>query len=262
MVDARSDLLGLAGKAALVVGGGRGAGEACAVALAKAGCDVAILDVESARANEVAAKVKEWNVKGHAVIGDILDERAVAGVVSEAEDKLGRLDILVTIVGGGERKPLLETSGEDFDHQLAANLRYVFLVARAFAATCIRRGTPGAATFVSSIGAYVAPAGLGSYGVAKAGLNSLVRYMAVEWAEHGIRVNAVAPGSILTPRRPDTEESRSVLRNSMVPMRRHGTPEEVAGPILFLSSGLASYVTGQTMPVDGGALIAHLLPTA
>jgi 3-oxoacyl-[acyl-carrier protein] reductase len=262
MQDISNDLFGLVGKKALVVGGGRGAGEACAVSLAKAGCDVAILDLESARAEAVAESVRELGVKAHTVIGDILDVGGVGGLVSEAERKLGQLDILVTIVGGGERKLLIETSAEEFDHQLNANLRYVFLISQAFAASCIRRGTPGAITFVSSIGAYIAPAGLGPYGVAKAGLNSLVRYMAVEWAEHGIRVNAVAPGSTLTPRRPDTEESRSILRNSMVPMRRHGTPEEIAGPILFLSSGLASYVTGQTLPVDGGALIAHLLPTA
>jgi NAD(P)-dependent dehydrogenase (short-subunit alcohol dehydrogenase family) len=262
MVPVEAELLGLRDKGVLVIGGGRGLGEACALGFAAAGSHVAVLDVEAERAELVAAKVAEMGRNGQAVIGDVTDASLVGGLIGQASEKIGQLHVLVTIVGGNaSRKPLLELSSADFDRGISLNLRYAFLAAQAFAASCIQTGTGGGAiTMVSSVGSMIAPPGLAPYGVAKAGLNSLVRYMAVEWAEHGIRANAVAPGAILTPRRPDHQAARHLLRDSTVPMRRPGTPEEAAGPVIFLSSGLASYVTGQTLVVDGGALIGPAIP--
>jgi NAD(P)-dependent dehydrogenase (short-subunit alcohol dehydrogenase family) len=142
----------------------------------------------------------------------------------------------------------------DLDHR--RNLRYFFFVAQAAANAMIKSGRCGAITAVASVSGIQSAPNHGSYGAAKAGLMNLVRTMGVELAPHSIRVNAVAPGTIKTPRlQADPEHAKAFaerISNSLLPARRQGEPQDIADAILFMSSDLATYVTGQTLAVDGG----------
>jgi NAD(P)-dependent dehydrogenase (short-subunit alcohol dehydrogenase family) len=253
-----NDLFGLAGKRALVVGGGRGMGESSARLLAQVGADVAVLDVDRDRAEHVAAAVREIGRRGEAVVANILDDAGAAGGVAEAERRLGGLDVLVTIVGQALFTPLIDMNGDQWDSEQRRNLRYFFVVGSAVARSMIRSGSKGAMCCIASVDGVQSAPFHGAYGAAKAGLIHLVSTMATEWAEHGIRVNAVAPGSISTPRLPDTAEGREVMRNSLVPMARSGTTDEIGKAVLFLVSDMASYITGHTLLVDGGWMAANL----
>jgi len=245
-------MLGLEGKRALVIGGGRGMGEASALMLAEAGCSVAVLDLEIDRAEKVAAAVAALGRKSYGFSANVLDAEAVTAAVAEAEQKLGGLDVLVTIVGQALFKPLIDMTAEDWDSEQNRNLRYVFFAARAAAASMIKRKVAGSIVCIASVDGVVGSPGHAAYGAAKAGLISLVKSMAAEWGRDNIRVNAVAPGSITTPRLPETPESLAIMRDSVVPLGRPGTVKEIAGAVTFLASDLAGYVTGQTLMVDGG----------
>jgi NAD(P)-dependent dehydrogenase (short-subunit alcohol dehydrogenase family) len=251
--------LGLAGKAALVVGGGQGMGESTSRLLARAGCDVAVLDIERDRAEAVASAVRDAGQRGVPLIADVLDDPQLLGAVREAEAALDGLDILVTIVGQGMRAPLLEMPVADWDLDQRRNVRYFFLAARELARSLIRRGRPGAIACIASVSGLQSGPNHAAYGAAKAGLINLVRSMAVEWAPYNIRVNALAPGGVVTPRYPDTPEMRDWDPHGLVPMQRRATCDEIGKVVLFLVSDLASYVTGQTLAVDGGWMAAFLM---
>jgi Dehydrogenases with different specificities (related to short-chain alcohol dehydrogenases) len=250
-------LLGMEDKKALIVGGGRGMGEASAMLLAQAGCDVAVLDSVLERADQVAAEVRRIGRNGVPIEADILDEASVIDAVGRAEAALGGLDILVTIVGQALFKPLLEVTLDEWDYDQSRNMRYFFVTARAVAASMIARGVGGALVCVGSVDGIVGSPMHAPYGAAKAGLMHLVKSMAAEWGRHGIRANAVAPGSITTPRLPETPESKALMERSVLPIGRAGTTRDVAGAVLFLASGLSEYVTGHTLAVEGGWLAAN-----
>ena len=143
---------------------------------------------------------------------------------------------------------------------MALNLRYFFLVSKAVAQGMIQRGGGGVILGIASVDGQRASPMRGAYGAAKAGLISLVQTMAVEWAPHGIRANAIAPGHIVTPRLYDTPHRQEAYGRSLIPMRRRGTIEEIGKAALFLVSDLASYVNGTVLDVDGGQLAANLFP--
>ena len=247
-----TSLLGLEGKKALIVGGGRGMGESSAMHLATAGCDVAVLDNDMGRAQHVADAVNAKGRKGVAIVANILDEADVARAVAEAEEALGGLDVLVTIVGQALFKPTMETSLEEWDYDQSRNLRYFFVTAKAVAASMMARKSGGALVAIGSMDGLMGSPFHAAYGAAKAGLLHLVKSLAAEWGRDGIRVNAIAPGSITTPRLPETPEMLASLKASVLPMGRPGTTDEIAGAVLFLASSLSSYVTGHTICVDGG----------
>jgi NAD(P)-dependent dehydrogenase (short-subunit alcohol dehydrogenase family) len=253
-------LFGLAGRKALIIGGGQGMGEASARYLAQAGCDVALVDVVAERAERVAALVTGLGRQGVAVAGDVLDDAQVPRIVAEAEAALGGLDAMVSIVGAAAWGSLLDTTAAVWDQQMQLNLRYFFLTAKAVAETMIRRGSGGAIVGIASVDGQRASPMRGAYGAAKAGLISLVQTMAVEWAPHRIRVNAIAPGHIVTPRLYDTPQRVEGYARSLIPMRRRGTTDDIGKAALFLVSDLASYVNGTTLDVDGGLLAANLFP--
>jgi NAD(P)-dependent dehydrogenase (short-subunit alcohol dehydrogenase family) len=252
------ELLGLAGKKALVLGGGQGIGEGVALLFARVGVSVALVDREMERVEAVAARVRASGVEALPLRADVTVDGELTGVLTEANRALGGLDILITVVGMATFRPALDLTMEEWDLDQRRNLRYVFLAARSFVECARARGTTGAITCISSMSGVRSAAGHAAYGAAKDGLANLVRTLAVEWAAYGIRINAVTPGSIATPNFPDTPESREVMRHSLVPMRRSGTIDEIAQPILFLSSGLASYITGHNLWVDGGWGAANL----
>ena len=255
-----ASFFGLAGKKALIIGGGQGMGESTALFLARAGCDVALVDVVPDRADAVGQKIAALDRKAFTIAGNVLDDGQIPLIVTEAEAKLGGLDLMVSIVGAAAWGSLLETTADIWDQQMHLNLRYFFLVARQVAESLIRRGQPGAIVGIASVDGQRAAPMRGVYGAAKAGLISLVQTMAVEWAPHHIRVNAIAPGHIVTPRMFDTPQRADLYAGSLLPMRQRGTPDDIGRAALFLASDMARYITGTTLDVDGGLLAANLFP--
>jgi 3-oxoacyl-[acyl-carrier protein] reductase len=250
----------LTGKKALIVGGGQGMGESSALFLARAGCDVALVDLVSERAGTVGQKVTALGRQAFTVQGNVLEDAQIPRIVAEAEEKLGGLDLMVSIVGAAVWGSLLETTAEIWDQQMHLNLRYFFLVAKQVAESLVRRDQPGAIVGIASVDGQRAAPMRGVYGAAKAGLISLVQTMAVEWAPHRIRVNAIAPGHIVTPRLYDTPQRVEQYAASLLPMRHRGTPDDIGRAALFLASDMARYITGTTLDVDGGLLAANLFP--
>lgn len=255
-----ASFFGLAGKKAIVIGGGQGMGESTSRFLARAGCDVAVIDIERERADRVAGMVNELGRRGVPVIGNVLDDAQVPQIVGTVERELGGIDVMVSIVGAAAWGSLLDTTAEIWDQQLHLNLRYFFLCAKEVASVMIKRGTPGAIVGIASVDGQRSSPMRGAYGAAKAGLISLVQTMAVEWAPHNIRVNAIAPGHIVTPRLYDTPQRVEGYAQSLLPVRHRGTTEDIGKAALFLVSDLASYITGTTLDVDGGLLAANLFP--
>jgi 3-oxoacyl-[acyl-carrier protein] reductase len=255
-----STFFGLTGKKALIIGAGQGMGESSALFLARAGCDVALVDLIPERADAVGEKITALGGRSITITGNVLDDAQIPLIVAEAESTLGGLDAMVSIVGAAVWASLLETTANIWDDQMRMNLRYFFLVAKEVARSLVRRGQPGAIVGIASVDGQRAAPMRGAYGAAKAGLISLVQTMAVEWAPHGIRVNAIAPGHIVTPRLYDTPRRAELYAASLLPMRRRGTPDDIGRAALFLASDMARYITGTTLDVDGGLLAANLFP--
>ena len=252
-----NSLLGVEGKSFMVIGGGQGMGESPARYLAMAGANVAIVDLVAERAENVAQSVQHLGRRGVAIVGNVLDDSQVDRIVAEAEEKLGALDGMVAIVGAAAFESIIEMKPETWDFEFVRNLRYVFTAGRAVAANMIQRGVPGAIVCIASVDGLQGSPMHAAYGAAKAGLINLVQSMSVEWAEHSIRVNAIAPGHIVTPRLYDTPARVEWYRTSVIPAKQRGTTDDIGKAALFLLSDLASYVTGVTLPVDGGLMAAN-----
>ncbi|MFS0736831.1 SDR family NAD(P)-dependent oxidoreductase [Sphingomonas sp. 1P06PA] len=233
-------------KSAIVTGAAGGIGIATCAALAAAGYRVGLLDRE-AEATEAAARGIAGSVP---LVADITDEAAVASAIAAFGDAP---DLLVNNAGIVRKGSLLDQPVADFRAVMEINLIGALIVSRAVVPGMIRRGG-GAVVNVSSIAAVQANVGGGAYGPSKAALFNLTQVMALEWAAHGIRVNAVAPGMIdggmatAGAAHPEVVDAR----RRMVPLATLGTPAEIADVVLFLGSDAARYVTGQQLLVDGG----------
>ena len=244
--------LGLEGKTVLVVGGGQGMGESTAWILAGVGVDVAVLDAERERADRVAADLVDLGARSLAVTADVLDDAALVDAVERTERELGDLHGLVTIVGAATWGPIVDMSLDHWDLDHRRNLRYFFVAAREVARSLLRRGSSGSIVCVASVDGIQSAALHASYGAAKAGLMNLVKTMSAEWAATGIRVNAIVPGAMVTPRIPLGDEAEEAAMMSSVPMHRRGSTDDIGRAALFFLSDLSTYVTGQTLAVDGG----------
>jgi NAD(P)-dependent dehydrogenase (short-subunit alcohol dehydrogenase family) len=240
-------LLDLTGRAFAVVGAGQGIGLEAATALRRAGGDVACIDRDRARA-EAAAKV----VGGVAVVGDVTAPGAAEAMLGQARKELGGLNGVVDIVGISEPRRLRDETDAHIAEALAINLGHCIGIARDAGAVLAEAGG-GSLSFVGSLAGMVSMPRLSVYGAAKAGLHHLVRSAAAELGPKGVRVNAVSPGFVQTPRMLDriSSESWRTVQDA-TPLGRAGTPADVAKVLLFLASDLAGFVTGQNIVVDGG----------
>lgn len=262
------DGLGLDGRNALVVGAGSGIGEETAMLLGRCGANVVAADLDPAAARRVADSVGALGVHAGAVSGDVTVEADAIAVVDQAHTELGGLDAVVNIVGFAAWADLMEMTDELWDLDVRRNLTHHLYVSRAAARRWIGAGRGGAIACVASVsGVYGAP-NHGAYGAAKAGLIDLVRTMAQEWGPSGIRVNAVAPDMIATPRVRAAQEAAGIdmdagAKAAGAPLQRAGLPDEIAGPLVFCVSDLSSFMTGQTLVVDGGTMASfpHLRNT-
>jgi NAD(P)-dependent dehydrogenase (short-subunit alcohol dehydrogenase family) len=253
------ELLGLVGKPALVVGGGYGSGRLTALLLSQAGARVAVVDIDAERANRVASEIS-----GHAIVADVTEEQGATGAVDEAHDVLGGLTRVANIVGLVDMRAFAETDPAHWDAQLRLNLVSPMLVCHAAGRHMLADGEGGAIAMVASVSGIYGARNQVAYGIAKAGVMSLARTLADEWGARGIRVNCVAPDITAVPRlldnMPMPREQALASMDAMaasegVPLRRFGRAEEIAGPLLFLLSDLSSYMTGQTLVVDGGTMV-------
>lgn len=251
------DMFGLAGKTAIVWGGGQGMGEASALRLARAGCDVAVVDQVKERAEGVAAKIRALGRKAVTIGADITSKADVERAMAEAEAALAPIDVMVSVIGMAGWVKIVDMAEDEWDRIVDLNLKGFFLAAQAAAKSMIAGGRRGSIVSVCSVSGLSAAPMHSHYGAAKAGMVNLVRSMASEWSPQ-IRVNAIAPGTIETARVEATEERVETMRKR-VPMERMGQPDEIAKGVLFMASDLGSYVTGQTLAVDGGWMSTFLM---
>jgi NAD(P)-dependent dehydrogenase (short-subunit alcohol dehydrogenase family) len=244
----------LDGRCAVVTGASSGIGQATAVALARAGADVAGIALEPA--DETAESVERLGRRSLMLVGDTGDAAVVERLADETVTNLGAIDIWVNNAAGLIVKPLLETTDEDWHGLLRANLHGYFYGCRAAARRMITQGRGGRIVNVSSAADVQPLADLVAYTTAKGGIVALTKTLALELGPHGITVNAIAPGATDTPinARAYTPEVRHAYE-ARIPLGRIAAPEEIADAAVFLTSDAARYVTGHELLVDGGLVI-------
>ncbi|MDB5874329.1 MAG: short-chain dehydrogenase/reductase [Ramlibacter sp.] len=242
---------GLGGRACIVTGGAQGIGEACARRFAREGAKVVIADVDDARGQALAKELG-----GLYVHCDVGDKAQVDALVAAAMKAHGRIDVLVNNAGIFKAADFLDVTEADFDAVLRVNLKGAFLVGQAVARE-MAKAARGAIVNMSSVNGTLAIPNISSYNVSKGGINQLTRVMALSLADKGIRVNAVAPGTIATELAAKavlTSEEAKARIMSRTPMKRLGEPQEIADTVAYLASDAASYITGEIVVVDGGRM--------
>jgi len=252
------DAFSLAGRVALIPGGGGGIGSAMAAGLAAAGARVTVVDMATENAEAAAARVREAGSEGLALVADVTDPAECSRVVDATVARFGRLDIILNAVGGGAGKvlyPAEEYPLSAWDWIFELNLRSTLVATQAAVKAMIAGGQGGRVLNISSVRAQLGiNAGYSAYVAAKGAISSLTRQWATEWATHQITVNAIAPTFVDTPQvamlLDDPAFKASVV--GRIPLGRVGKPEDLLGPVLFFCSDASSFVTGQILTIDGG----------
>jgi len=253
--------LSLAGKVAIVTGGGTGIGRAIALAFAKAGADVAVSGRRTGPLESTAEEIEALGRRALAISTDVTRKSEVDSLIQRTTAELGEIDILVNNAANGGSGPSLLGSDEDrWDEIIDTNLKSVYLSCHAVGQGMIARGR-GNIINVSSIDG-INPSGARIYGIAKAGLNFLTRGLALDMGPYGVRVNCIAPGAVRTDMLTHdvgTDESSWDAVAKMFPLQRVGQPIDLGTVALFLASDAANYITGQTIAVDGGATAGNFV---
>jgi NAD(P)-dependent dehydrogenase (short-subunit alcohol dehydrogenase family) len=244
------------GKVAVVTGGAQGIGAACARRIAKDGGSVAIWDVAEAPGRALAAELCDAGARAVYVECDVSSKASVDAALAATLQAYGSVDQLVNNAGIVRTGNFLEITEQEWDAVIGVNLKGAFLVGQAVARVMVANGG-GAIVHMSSVNAVVAIPSIAAYNVSKGGIGQLTRVMALALVDHGIRVNAVGPGTIATELAKQAvmaDEAAKARLMSRTPMRRLGEPAEVADAVAYLLSDAASYITGETLFVDGGRL--------
>ena len=247
--------LDLTGRTAVVIGATSGIGKAIALGLADAGADVVPTGRRAKLVREAAQAVEARGRRSLAITTDVSDSDSLQRLAADAIAKFGKVDILVNAAGRTVRRPTLEVSDAEWEEIMDTNLTGMLRACRAFGRHMIEQRY-GRIINIGSLTSVVALYEVAAYGASKAGVAALTKSLAVEWAPHGVCVNAILPGVFRTALNEGlldgTDRGRELLMRT--PMKRFGQPEEVAGAAVFLASEAASFVTGHLLAVDGGFL--------
>ncbi len=249
-------LFDLTGKVVVITGAGRGFGRAMALGMARAGAQVVASDIDKASAEETAQKVKDEGGDALALGVDTADRETCAALVKSTVTQYGHLDVMICNAAVDVIKPAEELEEAEWDWIVDVGLKGYFNCAQLAARQMLVQNTGGSIVMTSSLASNIGIPGLVAYAAAKGGVNQLVRTMAVEWAQRGIRVNAIAPGyseNIMIgagSTHADAQKEQQI--RTFTPMGRRCRVEELVGPAIFLASDASSYVTGAILAVDGG----------
>jgi NAD(P)-dependent dehydrogenase (short-subunit alcohol dehydrogenase family) len=247
-------LFGLKGKTAAVIGGGGVLAGAMAEGLAKAGADVAVIDLSAENAQKRAEALKALGVRSAAVTADASNRADLEGALKRVVSELGGVDILINAPGVNSATPFFDITDDEWEKIIRVNLKSMFLACQIFGKKMIDQDRGGSIINISSASSGPPLSRVFTYSISKAGVNNLTQWLAYEWASHHIRVNAIAPGFF------PAEQNRKILTQERVesimrhtPMNRFGEAEELVGATVWLSSDKASsFVTGAIIRVDGG----------
>ncbi|MBD6617331.1 glucose 1-dehydrogenase [Komarekiella sp. 'clone 1'] len=256
-------MIGLKGKNALITGATSGIGQAIAVRLAQEGCNIAInyrkdpeggVDTEEMAMQKACGNIENCGVKSFLVQGDVSQESDIIEMVNAVVKEFGSVDILINNAGIQTEASSHEVTTADFDRVIAVNLRGAYLCARETIKHLLSQNRPGIIINVSSVHEIIPRPMYISYSISKGGMENLTKSLALEYANRGIRVNAIGPGATITPINQDWTDNpeKKAIVESHIPMGRAGTSEEMAAVVAFLASDEAAYITGQTLFVDGG----------
>ena len=257
-----SSAIDLTGKVAVVTGAGRGIGAAIAGAFAAGGADVVVVDLNSESAQQTAQSLTSLGRRARAVRADVGVALEVGQLFDIVRDEFGRLDILVNNVGVWFRKPFLEISDSEWDFVLTTNLKGTFLCTQQAARIMMPRKSGCIVNIASHAGLFYSRGQGAHYAASKAGIIQLTRVLAFELGSHQVRINAIAPGGINAAAASAAERDSTLFRGAAVaardlgsnPLGRRGEPEEIAHAALFLASPMSSFITGQTLIVNGGSI--------
>jgi len=246
----------LDGKVALITGAGSGIGQGVALLFARAGADLALLDVNEKGLTETVAQLNAACRKQLKLQTDLSDATAARAAVTRAAGEFGRIDILVNCAGVALVKPFLDVTEEEYDRVMRTNIRGMFFLSQAVAQEMVKRGTRGRIVNIGSTAGESPFPQASVYAVSKGGVRQLTRSMSIELAVHGITVNCIAPGHCDTPLSRSHIPSEDVRRQMVagIPVGRMGLPEDVAWLALYLASDQASFANGEVFILDGGNL--------
>lgn len=245
-------MFSLKGKVCIVTGGNQGIGKVVAGKIAEAGADIVIFDLNDA--SEVAAEIeKTYGVRAAAYVCNVTDPKDVEEKIKAAADKMGTLDLLFNNAGICLHKDALDCTPEDWLKVVNVNLNGIFFVAQAFGKYLTANHKTGNIVNTASMSATIVniPQGQASYNSSKAGVKHLTKSLAVEWAQKGIRVNCISPGYIKTEMTGTVRQDWQDYWVSTIPFRRMGTPEELAGAVIYLLSDASTYTSGSDLIIDG-----------
>ncbi|MCA9163036.1 MAG: glucose 1-dehydrogenase [Planctomycetales bacterium] len=247
-------LFSVADQVVIVSGASRGIGRAIAAGFAQRGAQVIATGREAETLEKTAAELSETaGRKVAAIVCDVADAIQVQSLVSQTLERFDRIDTLVNVAGVNRRKPAIELTEDDYDFVMDINLKGAFLLSQAVGRQMIQQQS-GCQINIASLNTDRPLRNVLPYAASKAGMGHMTRALALEWGEYGVRVNALAPGFILTDltRKLWSDETMQAWGNANTPQRRLGTPEDMVGTAIFLASPAAAFMTGQILYVDGG----------